>query len=258
MDDLSDTAIVVPTMGTRPELLLQCVNSIRAAGCTNIHVVVPDPEAVEGLVALGHVTRVVPDPGLGLAAAINAGISSLPSTVRFANWLGDDDLLTPGSVEIARRVLVEDDTASLVYGACDYVDVEGRRIFRSRSGRWAAWLMYVGPQLVPQPGSLFRVSDFRAVGQLEVAYRFAFDLDLMMKLHRVGRLRYVRHTLSNFRWHADSLSVSGRDGSVEEASQIRLSHVPVVIRPLARIWEPVVRRLIRWAGARVSQRAAAM
>lgn len=258
MEELRDTAIIVPTLGTRPELLEQCVDSIRGSGCSIIHIVIPDPSLVQDLLDAGKVAGVVQDPGKGLAAAINAGISSLPASITYVNWLGDDDLLTGGSVQLARQVLEADRRVALAFGACDYVDESGSVIFRSKSGKWAPWLMYVGPQLVPQPGSLFRVSDFRYVGGLDTGYKFAFDLDLLMKLHRVGRFRYVSRTLSNFRWHAGSLSVGGRGGSVSEASQIRVRYLPRVVRPLSVLWEPVVRRVILVAGARVTRRAARM
>lgn len=258
MEDLRDTAIIVPTMGTRPEMLEQCLSSIRAAGCGIIHVVIPDPGLVGHLLANGTVSAVVPDPGTGLAAAINAGVESLPDSVVYANWLGDDDLLTEGSVRTARTVLESDARTSLVFGACEYIDGTGRVIFRSSSGTWAPVLMYVGPQMVPQPGSLFRVAAFRAVGGLDTSYKFAFDLDLLMKLRRVGRFRYVNQTLSRFRWHSDSLSVGGRGGSVAEASEIRRRYLPPVLRQLSVLWEPLLRRIILWAGTRVTRRAAGM
>ena len=258
MEELRDTAIIVPTLGTRPELLAQCIDSIRAGGCSVIHIVIPDPSLVQGLVEQGKVAGVVQDPGKGLAAAINAGIGSLPDSITYVNWLGDDDLLTEGSVRLARQVLEADSKVALAFGGCDYVDDSGRTIFRSRSGRWAPWLMYVGPQMVPQPGSLFRVSDFRNVGGLDTGYKFAFDLDLLMKLRGIGRFRYLPHTLSNFRWHAGSLSVGGRGGSVSEASHIRVRYLPRFIRPFSMVWEPIVRRLILLAGARVTSRAARM
>lgn len=242
-------------MGNRPELLEKCLESIHNAGCNIVHVVIPDPTKAAQLLADRQVSTIVTDPMNGLAAAINAGIDSLPDDVLYANWLGDDDLLTSGSVITARSALVTNPSTSLVFGACEYIDGDGNVIFRSASGRWAPYLMYVGPQMVPQPGSLFRVADFRAVGGLDITYKFAFDLDLLMKLRRLGGFTYVGQTLSKFRWHADSLSVGGRGGSVSEASKIRRKHLPPVIRQLSAMWEPLLRMVILRAGARVTRRA---
>lgn len=251
----SDTAIIVPTMGTRPELLEMCIRSIRAAGCGIVHVVIPEPEKVSHLLESGQITKVVEDPREGLAAAINAGIASLPETVLYTNWLGDDDLVTPDSIRVARDVLELNPRTSLAFGACEYINAAGDVIFRSKSGRWAPLLMYVGPQMVPQPGSLFRVADFRAVGGLDNSYKYAFDLDLLMKLRSLGRFRYINQTLSKFRWHSDSLSVVGRSESVNEASNIRRKHLPPVARQTAVVWEPLLKRTILWAGGRVTRRA---
>lgn len=258
LEYLKDTAIIVPTMGNRPELLEQCIESIHKAGCNVIHVVIPDAGKVARLLAEGKISAVVTDPMKGLAAAINAGIESLPDSVLYANWLGDDDLLTSGSVITARSVLASEPSTPLVFGACEYIDGDGNVIFRSASGRWAPYLMYAGPQMVPQPGSLFRVADFRAVGGLDTTYKFAFDLDLLMKLRRLGSFTYVGQTLSKFRWHADSLSVGGRGGSVSEASQIRRKHLPPLLRQLSALWEPLLRMVILRAGARVTRRAAGL
>ena len=195
----------------------------------------------------------VDDPGTGLAAAINAGIAALPDDVRFATWLGDDDRLTFGSLELARRALAKPGTVAS-FGQCQYIDAAGRPIWLNKSGKWAVPLMRFGPQLLPQPGSLFDRTTFEEIGGLDESLKWAFDLDLFLRLRRRGRLEFVNAPLAEFRWHAGSLSVGSRSGSVNEASVVRRRHFPLVVRRLSDLWEPFVRRLILRAGVRMTDK----
>jgi glycosyltransferase involved in cell wall biosynthesis len=90
--------IVVPTLGERPDYLEQCLKSIRKAGESHILIVAPKSFDNSGLISSGLVDSVIEDPGAGLPAAINQGIDSLPKSVEYINWLGDDDLPKPGSL----------------------------------------------------------------------------------------------------------------------------------------------------------------
>ena len=85
--------------------------------------------------------------------------------------------------------------------------------------------------------------------------RWAFDLDLFLRLRRRGRFTYIGRPLAEFRWHEGSLSVGGRDGSVDEASRVRRQAHGPVGRVLSRLSEPFVKWAILFAGTRVSARA---
>jgi hypothetical protein len=112
-----------------------------------------------------------------------------------------------------------------------------------------------GPQLIPQPGSLFRRDAYEQTGGLDFRYKWAFDLDLFIRLSRVGKFKNTPRVLAKFRWHDGSLSVGGREGSVNEASVIRIAALPGWIRPIAALWEAPIRRIILMAGKRLTIRS---
>ena len=251
-----EIGIVVPTLGTRPEYLLQCLRSIRDAGSSFIYIVMPVSASLPPEVTTDLYDRVIADPGTGLAAAIHAGLVAFPEPVRFINWLGDDDLLKPGSLETTSDVLKKDANAVLVFGGCEYIDSTSELIFTNKSGKYAVPLMRIGPQLIPQPGSLFRRDAYEKIGGLNSEFKWAFDLDLLIRLSQVGTFKFLNRTLASFRWHEDSLSVGGRDGSVREASHIRKLFLPRWLRPISELWELPMRRTIKFAGSKVSRRRA--
>jgi GT2 family glycosyltransferase len=244
--------IVVPTLGTRLEYLRQCLLSIRNAGPAFVLVVTKEPSSIDELKAEGLIDAVVIDPGHGLPQAINAGIKQLPREVEYINWLGDDDLLTVDSLLHASAVLDNEPKTVLVFGSCDYINESGDVVWRNKSGFWAVPLLRVGPDLIPQPGALFRRSVFEDVGGLDPTYNWAFDFDLFLKMAKRGQAVFLNQTLAKFRWHPESLSVQHRRSSVLEASQVRISHLPKILRPISVIWEWPVRVATLIAGNRVS------
>lgn len=254
--DKPSIGIVVPTLGTRNEFLQECLQSIRDAGSAVIVVVRPSDVALPPDLA-GFIDLEVDDPGTGLAAAINEGMRAFPDSVKYVNWLGDDDRLTTNSLNVARSALIDTDAIG-VFGQCRYISASGRELWINRSGRYAVPLLHVGPQLIPQPGALYLRSAFLDIGLLNTDYKWAFDLQMFMDLKERGPLRFVGEVLAEFRWHPDSLSVGGRTGSVNEASQIRVQHLPRWLQPISRVWEPAVRRLILFAGERMNSRLSRM
>ncbi len=247
--------IVVPTLGKRTDYLMQCLESIRAAGDVHICLVAPKDFDFQPLISAGLADQFVVDPAEGLSEAINKGFAELPIEVEYINWLGDDDLLAPGSLGETAQVLDSNPATVLVYGACDYVDPNGEVVWRNKSGQWASPLLHFGPDLVPQPGALFRRKAFEQVGGLSNAYDWAFDFDLLLKLKKIGRLKFINKTLASFRWHPESLSVEYRNMSVAEASKVRVSHLPELLRSVSFFWESPVRKATLIAGNRVTARA---
>jgi GT2 family glycosyltransferase len=251
----SKVGIAVPTLGSRPDYLKQCLESIRLAGHAYVVLVAPDTFDFSSLKALGLIDLFVEDPKSGLPEAINAGMKALPKQIEFVNWLGDDDLLAPESLLQTSRALEADKKLHFVFGACDYVDPEGDVIWTNKSGQWAVPLLRFGPDLIPQPGALFRRSSFEAVGELNSKFGWAFDFDLFLKLSKLGPGKYLPQTLASFRWHPESLSVEFRKKSVAEASAVRVSHLPKALRPISFVWELPVIQATLFAGARVTASA---
>lgn len=246
--------IVIPTLGSRPEYLANSISSIRRAG--NAHVLIVGPASLESQAKKLGADSFALDPGSGLVAAINLGFDSLPEGIEFANWLGDDDELSEGSLELARSALDKDSKAPFAFGACGYIDEVGKLLWTNNSGKWAIPLLRVGPDLVPQPGALVRIQSLRKVLPLRADYKFAFDFDMFIRLSKLGRPVYVPNVLANFRWHSDSLTVSQRKLSANEASLVRKSHLPSALRLISELWEAPVRFATNVLGARLLRKRA--
>jgi len=242
-----EIGIVVPTLGQRDTYLSECLKSIRAAGKVHICLVAPPLVNLARWTAEGLIDQVVTDPQKGLPAALDKAFSELPKEIKYINWLGDDDRLVPGSLEIALQALHENQY-DFVFGSCDYIDSKGQLIGTNRSGRWAMWLMKFGPDLVPQPGSLFRRDSFNAVDGLDSSLGWAFDLDLFLRFGKSCRWTFVSTTLAQYRWHEETLSTGRRREMISEARKVRRRHLNKVQVLFSPLWEWPLSFAVNFAG----------
>jgi len=253
----ADVLIVVPTLGKRLDFLDQTLSSIRDQSVeSDIVVVIPPTSTDARELAQSFDATLVDDPG-SLPAAINAGVRAAEPRHRFVNWIGDDDLLAPGSLDVTVGALNADSEAVLAYGACQYIDDAGRDLWTSSAGRWATRILSWGPDLIPQPGMLVRRTAWDASGGVDESLRFAFDLDLLLKLRRHGSFVDVGTVVSSFRWHPDSLTVSDRTASLNESELVKRRYLSGLARSLSWTWERPVRVATRLAAREVSRRARA-
>jgi GT2 family glycosyltransferase len=183
---------------------------------------------------------------------INQGFRALPENIEYITWIGDDDLLTPGSLEVATRALDKPEKPVLVFGHCQYIDSDGKDVLVKRSGSWAVPLLRFGPQLIPQPSAFFRRDAFEKVGGLSDKFQFAFDFELFLKLSKGGKAVFIDQILSSHRWHKTSLTYSRRWDSVKEASRVRVSNMPAAVRVVSFLWEYPVMAITYFAGALLS------
>jgi glycosyltransferase involved in cell wall biosynthesis len=251
----AEILIVIPTLGERADYLEQTLRSIRSQSTpADIVLVAPDSASHVTDLAARFECELLTDPG-SQTLAINYGVTAARDHHQYVNWIGDDDILTPGSLERTFSVLSLNQQAVVAYGACEYIDRDGNELWVSRAGKWAPRILSWGPDLIPQPGMLVRLSAWNAVGGVDTSLRFAFDLDLLLKLRQQGTLLDVGEVVSQFRWHPESLTVSDRTSSLNESEDVKRRYLSPGARRFAWVWEKPVRGATRLAARGVTRRA---
>lgn len=248
--------VLMPTLGKRNKLLHQTLESIVAQRPVLFDIVMVFPLKNKETKALAKEfgAIMVDDPG-GISSAVNAGIAAAKPWHEYITWLGDDDLLTPGSLTTSIKALDQDTDAVVAFGYCDYIDLEGKRIFTSRAGSFAPWLMTWGPDLVPMPGLLLRRQALEKVGEFDVNNKWSMDLDMLLRLRKVGKFINTRTSLACFRWHDMSQTVSNRPEVLKEAEMVKRKYLPKSLRIVAPLWERPVRLATNLAVRRVNRLA---
>ncbi|MFF2424660.1 glycosyltransferase [Streptomyces mirabilis] len=200
--------LVVPSNGERPEYLEQCLASVSRQRESVEAVVVGPARAADALraVAERHGCGFLVEDERGLSNAVNQGWRG--ATTEYLTWLGDDDLLTEGSLSAAREALDRVPGAAMAYGRLTIIDADDRTLYTLRPGTFASWLFRYGQNFVGQPGSLYRRSAVQRVGMLDPALRYAMDFDLHLRLRQGGGMVYLPRVLGCFRVHPSSLTVT--------------------------------------------------
>ena len=236
-----DILIAIPTLGLRPDWLQAAVTSINQQDVP-ARVLLVGPNRAELVEQARHLSvdlKIVDDRGLSLA--INTALRGADAT--YVSWLGDDDLLAPGSLARVRGALDQAPTASFSYGRTRYIDEHGRTIGRTRPGRWAAPYLTLGKDFVPQPGSLIRRAALSDIGYLDETLNNAMDLDMFIRLQAWGKPVYVPYEVSAYRVHAGSITAN--KGSADEAERVRRAHLGPSALRCYPIWRPVTRLVDR-------------
>jgi glycosyltransferase involved in cell wall biosynthesis len=252
-----EVLVVLPTLGDRLETLketLESVDAQRADVTLTLAVVAPPSATAARELAASFGAVVVDDPREGISAAINHGLAARKGEQYYA-WIGDDDIFRPGGLGKLRAILEARPEAVLAFGGCDYIDPEGRTIAVSNAGPLAPVLLPWGPDLIPHPGTMVRLDALLAIGGFDTALKYAMDLDAFLKLRSHGRFAWTRESVSGFRWHPDSLTVSNRLASSRESESVKRRHLPAALRPVSVLWQYPIRWASSFAAKRVNARA---
>ncbi len=138
----------------------------------------------------------------GQGHAINLGFAHARGGEIMA-YLNSDDLLMPGSLNYVAAYFAAHPEVDVVYGHRVIIDPEGKEIGRwilpSHSDRMLIWADYV-----PQETMFWRRRIWdKAGGQIDEAFQFALDWDLLLRFREAGA-KFVRlpRFLGAFRVHA--------------------------------------------------------
>lgn len=212
----------MPTEGLRNNLLLRNLKSIIKANVANEIIIISrnniniqdfnlkdlDPD----LIIINIKTE------LNLVQAINFGIKNAKNEFFF--WLNDDDIITSEFRELVSTIDSNDDIG-MVYSVCGYVSKSNRELGKTKFGRFAKILFKFGPNLIPQPSTLFRTSVVKNSGGLDETLKYAFDQDLYHKLDRTTKIKFVAVLTSKYMFHVDTLSNRNRLKSIVESFEVR-------------------------------------
>ncbi|MFH1876126.1 MAG: glycosyltransferase family 2 protein, partial [Candidatus Omnitrophota bacterium] len=164
----------------------------------------------------------------GQAHAINKGFSRATGTT--IGWLNSDDTYLSGVFRAIAEYFSVHHDRQVVFGDCHAVDECGNVIsvwkghFSNRRDliRWWKRERVTGPIWILQP-SVFFSRDARArTGFLDESLYYVLDYEFWIRLSGVYKFFYIEHTLSTYRLHSTSKSVT-RDEEKQLAECERVS-----------------------------------
>lgn len=249
--------VVLPTLGDRLATLRQTLESIdeqRTDVSLTLVVVAPAGALEARKLAKQFGAKIVDDPKTGISAAINCGLAARSGEEYYA-WMGDDDLFKPGGLAKLLSLMKSLKKPIVAYGGCEYIDPSGKVLAVSNAGKLAQLILQWGPDLIPHPGSMINLDSLDEISGFDVTLKYAMDLDVFLKLKKLGSFASTRETVSAFRWHPDSLTVANRSQSSAESEKVKASHLPAIMKPFSFLWVIPVRWASQYAAWRISHKS---
>jgi GT2 family glycosyltransferase len=149
----------------------------------------------------------------GQSRAINKGWRMCKSDI--VSWLNADDYLLPESLATVAAAFQSQPELIAVYGNCDYVKMDGKRInpYPTRRFDYQA-LLRKAVNYIPQPAMFVKRSAVETVGYLDESLHYMMDYDLWLKIGLLGKTLYLPNKLACIRIHhsAKSLKSTARFG----------------------------------------------
>ena len=230
------TRVIVATLGERPSLKATLV-SIANQEINNLEIKVVCPqsnlEKVQELAQECNLSNfeIIHESGKGFSAAINQGYEALGDFEYFC-WLNDDDVLTTGSLERSINFLEDNKNFDAVIGTLGYLRKGKSKIMNNKVTQFNTVIAKIGPNIIPQPGSLVRRTSIRDARPVNEKYKYAMDLDMWLRILKFGKIGIIQEVQAVMHWHQDSITVSNRKKASIEAFQIRIRNSQNLFRKI--------------------------
>jgi hypothetical protein len=117
--------------------------------------------------------------------------------------------------------LISNINKSAVIGNLGYLSSKSNKIITNKISKINLIVSKIGPNVIPQPGSLIRKSAFSNKRLLSEKYKYAMDLDMWLRILANGQIGIIKESQALMNWHSDSITVSNRKKASIEAFQIR-------------------------------------
>jgi glycosyltransferase involved in cell wall biosynthesis len=209
--------------------------------------------------SLGYEAIIGPDGGQ--TDALAKGFARATGEI-FA-WLNADDVLEPGALRRVVDIFTANPQVVMVTAASLIIDTEGA-ISGAIPVPPLATLdgLLSLPDVPSQPATFFSADAYRRAGGLDRRYNFAMDLDLWLRLARMGPIQALpTEVLARFRVHPNAKSTAQAGATAREdlrirrlyggsvrsraaVVMIRIGYVRPVMSRLTRPFRKIARRLL--------------
>lgn len=199
--------VVTPTLGKSP-WLDETVESVARQRVRCQHVLVAPAAAVSELAARYPHATVVPEPGGGMYAAINAGLAAVKDWEAFT-YINDDDLLLPDFSDVAARARTTE--PRVVYGGVRLINTHGERVGVIPTSPFPSLNRLLYAQRVEpvyQHGTVATRAAVEQIGPFDDSLRFSGDSEFLARacVEGIPFIRATTEVVAAFRLRAGQLT----------------------------------------------------
>jgi len=216
-------SVVVPVYNATP-YLRSALASLRAQTFGDFEIIAVDDGSTDDskavLAAFAAVEpriRIISRPNTGIVGALNDGLTVARG--EFIARMDADDICLPKRFEKQLAYLLAHPSCICVGSAFLYIDAKGghlKECVRAQDHPTIEEELLSGNGgIIIHPASMFRRAAIEQVGGYREKAQWIEDLDLYLRLARVGELANLSETLFHYRFHEESVNFSRNQGRHE-------------------------------------------
>jgi glycosyltransferase involved in cell wall biosynthesis len=145
----------------------------------------------------------------GESAAVNVGIENAKGDCCLV-ISADDPIMTAKLFQNVFDEFEQDSNLAAVYPDWQMIDEMGNPIKVVKVPDYSDELLIGRCRTLPGPGVIFRTSFAQQIGGRRSKWTFVGDYDFWLRLSRIGEIRHRPEVLAQWRYHANSTSVTKR------------------------------------------------
>lgn len=225
--DLPRISIVVPSFRT-VDTIERTLRSLIDQNYPNLEIIVMDGASDDGAVDVirsfdSQLSYWESKPDEGQVDALNKGFRR--ATGEIWGWLCADDEMAPGTLARIAAEFIAHPGVDVVTGGCLRVFGEGREVATVPGPDFDRRLFFMNT--IEQPSTFWRSAAHKAVGELDGAYRYAFDWEFWCRLKRAGfTWRAIDDQLSIYYFSSTNLTSTGGRKIVREMYRVIREYGP--------------------------------
>ena len=211
MNPLPRISIVTPSFN-QANFLTRTIESVLSQDYPDLEYIIIDGGSADGSRKIirqyeNRLAYLESIPDKGQTDAINKGFTR--ASGKYLAWLNSDDVYHPGAIAEAVTFLDNHSDVGMVYGDCDFIDAQDRKIGTFPAAQTDYQRLRRGYVHIPQQASFFRASLWQKVGPLDPGFYFAMDYDLWVRLAGQAPLVYLPgHVWASFRLHGEAKTIA--------------------------------------------------
>lgn len=202
-------SIVTPSFN-QGNFIEDTIRSVLEQDYPNVEHIVIDGGSTDNTLEILHRydgrIRWLSEPDEGQADAINKGLQMANGQI--LAYLNSDDSYLPGALKIVAESFATHPEVGLVYGDCYAVDQQGQQYGLIKGRPFHVQRMIMRGEFVPQQAAFWSRRAMELVGVFDSSLHFCMDHDFFIRIGQRFPALYIAQPLANFRFHADSKTVS--------------------------------------------------
>ena len=205
-------SIITPSYN-QADFIEETIRSILLQNYPNIEHIIMDGGSTDGTVEIlrhydAHITW-VSEPDGGQADAINKGLKR--ATGDILAYLNSDDVYLPTALQTVAAYFQANPQVGLLYGDTEAIWADGRPKGMIHGRPFDLHKIIHRGHFLPQQSTFWTRAAMQKAGWFDASQYFAMDYEYFIRLGQVTQAAYLPLSLSQFRFHESSKSVTGEE-----------------------------------------------